>query len=103
MHLLWPHLFFLLMIQIFFKDKCLKTLHDTINDELHKIASWIKLNKLSLNIKNTNYILFRMGHKLIKNSTLCIKIDNVNIEQVDHTNFLGVIINEKLNWNDHVR
>ena len=29
-------------------------------------------------------------------------IDNVKINQVDHTKFLGVIINSSLNWNDHI-
>ena len=56
---------------IFFKDKCQKTLYDTINDELDKIENWFKLKKLSRNIKKTNYILFRAGPKLIKNSGLC--------------------------------
>ena len=70
------------MIQFFFKDKCLKTLYDTINDELNKIVNLLKLNKLYYDIKRTNYILFRAGNKLIKTLVyvLCIKIDNVNIE-----------------------
>ena len=29
-------------------------------------------------------------------------IDNVPIEQVDKTKFLDVVINSKLNWNDHI-
>ena len=40
---------------IFFKDKCLNTLYDMITDELCNIATWFKLNKLSLNVKKTNY------------------------------------------------
>ena len=27
----------------------------------------------------------------------------VNIEQVHHTKFLGVIMNDRLNWNDHIK
>ena len=73
-----------------------------VNDELCNIATCFKLNKLSLIVKKTNYILFRGGHKSIKNSGLCIKIDDVNVERVDQTKFLGVIINERLNWNDHI-
>ena len=88
---------------IFSKDKCLNTLYDTINDELNKIANWFKLNKLFINIKKTNYILFRAGHKLIKNFGVGIKIDNDNMEKVDHTKFLGVIVNDILNWNDHIK
>ena len=40
---------------------------------------------------------------LIKSTGLCIKIDNVNIEKVDNTKLLGVIINDRLNWNDHIK
>ena len=43
---------------IFFKAKTLEAL-DEIVTELTKISKWFKLNKLSLNIKKTNYILFR--------------------------------------------
>ena len=44
---------------ILFKDKHLKTLYDTFNDELHKITHWFKLNKLSLIIKRL--ITFGLG------------------------------------------
>ena len=30
-------------------------------------------------------------------------IDNVAIEQKTHTKFLGVVINENLNWSNHVK
>ena len=29
-------------------------------------------------------------------------MDNVPVEQVNKTKFLGVVINSKLNWNDHI-
>ena len=32
-----------------------------------------------------------------------IKTDNVPIQKVDQTRFLGVIINDKLLWNDHMK
>ena len=34
---------------------------------------------------------------------LNIKIDNIEIEQVSFTKFLGVIINETLIWKNHVK
>ena len=43
---------------LFFKHKELGVLYTTINVELVKISQWFKLNKLSLNIKKTNYIVF---------------------------------------------
>ena len=44
---------------IFFKAKTLEALSEIVNTELTKISKWLKLNKLSLNLKKTNYILFR--------------------------------------------
>ena len=71
------------------------------NTELSKIAEWLRLNKLSLNIKKTNYILF--GNKSGSNRTAPrILIDNNQIERVYQTKFLGVIINQSLNWSDHI-
>ena len=34
-----------------------------INDELQETAVWLKVNKLSLNMKKTNYILFTSNRK----------------------------------------
>ena len=52
---------------LFFKHLDLKTLFKNINFELSKIAIWFKINKLSLNIKKTNYILFPDGNKKFHN------------------------------------
>ena len=34
---------------------------------------------------------------------MTIKIDDVVIDQVQNSKFLGVIINSNLTWNDHVK
>ena len=62
----------------------------------------LKINKLSLNIKKTNYIIFKSKQKLV-NYKLNIKLDNIEIEQVSFTKFLGVIINENLTWENHTK
>ena len=38
-----------------------------------------------------------------KDTNLNLITDNVKIEQVDHIKFLGVIINSKLTWHDHMK
>ena len=35
-------------------------------------------------------------------SLMNIKTDNVPMQKVDQTRFLGVIINDKLLWDDHI-
>ena len=56
-----------------------------------------------LNIKKTNFILFHGGNKKVDNLGLEILIDNVKVNQVDHTKLLGVVINSRLNWNEHIK
>ena len=87
---------------IFFSNKCLTTLESRVNTEIQKISGWLKSNKLSLNIKKTNYIIFKSKQKLI-NYKLNIILDNIEIEQVSFTKFLGVIINENLTWENHIK
>ena len=52
---------------LFFKHQNLTTLYNIVNTELIKISKWFKLNKLSLNIKKTNYIIFRNKGKIVNN------------------------------------
>ena len=53
------------------------TLESRVNTEIQKISRWLKINKLSLNIKK-NYIIFKSKQKLI-NYKLNIKLDNIEI------------------------
>lgn len=90
---------------LFFSGRKISNLVSTVNSELDKINTWFKLNKLSLNVKKTNFIMFASKRNSSINSslnTLEIKIDNSKIEQVHSSKFLGVIINQTLSWNDHI-
>ena len=86
---------------IFHSDKCLKTLVDIIQQEINKISTWLYVNKLSINITKTKFILFKTKKKKL-NYKIEISKNNQNIEQVNQTTFLGVIIDENLTWNSHL-
>ena len=87
---------------MFLTHSDLDVLIQNANNELAKLSKWFAANKLSLNIKKTNFILFRTRNKKI-NCRPEIKVDNVAVTQVTCTKFLGVLINETLTWNDHIR
>ena len=87
---------------IFMSSKNFNELTELANIELGKFAAWFKLNKLSLNITKTNFILFHNRQKQIIDK-IDLKIDNTCIEQTRNTKFLGVIINENLTWEDHIK
>jgi hypothetical protein len=87
---------------IFISGNHIDDIVDTMNNELNKLSKWFKLNKLSLNVKKNNFIIFRSKNKKLKQIPE-IKIDNTKIDQVSCTKFLGVIINETLTWCDHIK
>jgi hypothetical protein len=84
---------------VFLYDSDINQLSVRANKALLDISNWFKLNKLSVNVKKCNFILF--STKQIK-VDIKINIDKFELERVKHTKFLGVIINEKLTWDDHI-
>jgi len=82
---------------IFRSDKNLNSLINTINSELKKLEIWFAINKLSLNIKKTSFMVF--GNRNIPQDII-LKINNIQIERVYVTKFLGVFIDNKLKWKD---
>lgn len=89
---------------LFFSHKNIKTLFETVNHELIKIAEWLKANKLSLNVDKTTYTLF---HKPRFKDNIPLRLPNIFIEnksikQANATKFLGIIIDENLNWDHHL-
>ena len=86
-------------INLFYSASNLANLESRINSELSNISTWLKVNKLSLNIKKTHYIIF---HRKKEPFSIEIKINNKKIEQVYKTKFLGVVIDPKLSWKNHI-
>ena len=72
-----------------------------IGMELKHVTEWLKMNKLSLNVKKTKAMLFHMPQKKI--IVPKIKINGTIIDFVDNFNFLGINLNKHLNWNPHVK
>ena len=66
--------------------------------KLHDIV-WFSVNRLSLNVAKTNYMLFT---NCCINSNIDIKIDNKSIDRVYSSKLLGALIDHKLNWKKHV-
>jgi len=49
-----------------YADKNLKSLESTVNDELCKLYDWLMANKLALNIKKSNHVIFQPRQKSVK-------------------------------------
>ena len=84
---------------LLYADKNLDHIFSVFNTELAKLLAWLRCNKLSLNINKTNYIIFHSQNKPINNISHKLVIDNVEIQQKSHVKFLGIFLDEHLNWN----
>ena len=85
---------------LLFTSKSISNLNTIINTELNKVCDWLKTNKLSINVSKTNYIVFKKNLPL---DSIKIHINNLCINQVLSTKFLGVIITSDMTWKEHIR
>ena len=86
---------------IYYESKSLINLENTINKELDKLYLWLNVNRLSLNIDKTNFIIFHPYNKPIKNS-ITIKINKKAIAEKDYIKYLGVLVDSTLSWKHHI-
>ena len=77
------------------------TLETVLNNDLHIISNWFKLNKLSLNVTKTNYMIFKNKYSPSAGIDVKISIDNNQLSQVKSTKFLGVLITDNLSRKTH--
>ncbi len=74
-----------------------------LRDDIDSITQWLNLNKLTLNTKKTKFMLFGTRNKLKHAGNLPIIINGDVIEQVHEFKYLGVILDEYLNFESHVK
>ena len=64
------------------------------------LMNWVSNNGLCLNIKKTNYMLFS---NIDTTTPFFPKIANTPIERKSAAKFLGIIVDEKLLWTQHIK
>ena len=82
----------------FYSGKDLTEVCKTVSKDLDKLCRWFQVNKLSLNIAITNFMVF--GNKKCENTHL-VSINGMYIECMLKKN-LRVHIDCHLNWSEHI-
>jgi len=85
---------------LFYSNASICELVRIVNEELLKLSDWFRANKLSLNAKKTCFMMF--GSKVIANDQLIFKLDGFILDRTPCTKFLGVYLDEKLKWTQHL-
>ena len=81
---------------IFLCIKDIKKLFDAGNKELELVDQWLIVNRLSLNVSKTKYILFKTAQSKLTTKKQALGLQQNKIKQVKYIKFLGVYIHEHL-------
>ena len=86
---------------LFYSSNNLQELIATVNNELSNTMQWFNANRLSLNIDKTNFMIFKPKCK----NEVCptIHICGAEIQEVDSAKVLGIVIDNKLHWMEHIK
>ena len=84
-------------------DNMLSEAQQKINHDLAVLGEWLAANKLSANPIKTEYMILATAPKLNKmNSSPLIKLNGNPIKRVSTSDYLGLIIDEKLPWQQYI-
>ena len=86
-----------------YADKSLKSLESIVNGELANIYNWLTANKLSLNIKKSNFVIFHSYQQRIDDQVDLKMFDNqfntlISLESKNYVKYLGLLIDSGLIW-----
>ena len=93
-------------------DTCVNIASENLNElltdlknELENVSNWMRINKLSLNASKSEYMV--IGHRRqlnkISNDFPDLVLNNEVIKRVDKTKYLGINIDESLNWKEQYK
>ena len=76
-----------------------------MNRELQNINEWFISNKLSLNVKKTQFSIFHKASRRDDSPLVLSKlfINKKTIKRQSSIKFLGILLNEYLSWKEHLK
>ena len=78
-----------------------------VNQKLNKVYDWLTANKLTLNIKKSNFITFCPAQRKLSYQPKIVIFDNthnkkVALENKDYVKYLRILIDKNLSWKHHI-
>ena len=79
----------------------IKKLNKLVNTDLKHLVNWLNANKISLNLKKTEMVIFKSNQKKFEGD-LKIKLCGKRLHPTKSVKYLGVKIDTTLCWQYHV-
>ena len=92
---------------LLYADKDINSLERVVNAELSKAQEWLVANRLTLNAKKSNFVIFHPYRKKLDLDVI-LKIfdietnDFVLLDQKTYIKYLGILIDSNLTWKYHI-
>ena len=86
---------------LLYLDKSIKKLNKFVNIDLKNLVNWLNANKISLNVKKTEMVIFKSKRKKF-NHTVKIKLSGKRIYPTASVKYHGVKIYQHLTWQHHI-
>ena len=87
---------------LLYSCKHIKELRKTINTDLKLLYDWLCANRLSLDAKKTEFLIFRPPrYKILDRVSL--NLHDTKLFESSTIKYLGIILDNKLNWKAHIR
>jgi hypothetical protein len=101
-----------LLFLLYYNDvvTCVKHCHcklfedmiNKLNEDLETIFTYLCMNNLAVKAKKCQCLVIQNKHSLVDADNINIKINNAKIAVVDQVKYLGIIIDNRLNFQAHV-
>ena len=76
-----------------------KDIFEKLQQDLDSLYKWLCINKLKINIEKTKYMIITRKNNF---EAFSLTINNTILERVESIMYLGIHIDNKLNFNDHI-
>ena len=81
----------------------LTVLISNVKVKIQQMFQWCICNKLTINSDKTYFVLFHTVNKPVPNDLIDIVTPQMTIKRATEMKYLGLLLDEKLNYNEHVQ
>ena len=79
----------------------LQSVQDDLQSDLYRIQDWLQANRLQLNVSKSAIMLIGSWQKL-RGRSVTVSINGKPLASITSTRYLGVLIDQHLNWKLHI-
>jgi ribonuclease P/MRP protein subunit RPP40 len=87
---------------LFISGTNIEDMINKLNEDLETIFKYLCMNNLAVKAKKCQCLVIQNKHSLVDVDNMNIKINNAKIAVVDQVKYLGIIIDNRLNFQAHV-